>query len=157
MFSPKAYLKLVIGALVLPSCLGLESAVASVQNKLSSQEIAPVVQKQANLNPGSSLQIAEYEELDTDHLKGGHRCYRPRRVNYYRVSNPCSRYQRSRYERIRYRHDDGEHEEYGHCRGRRYRDRDYDSHDSDRYDHEDYHHESIHFGRHQKRHGRHCI
>ncbi len=58
MLSPKAYLKLVIGALVLPSYLGFESAAASVQNKvnvLSSQEIAPVVQKQANLNPGSSL------------------------------------------------------------------------------------------------------
>ncbi|MBW4506029.1 MAG: hypothetical protein KME64_05920 [Scytonematopsis contorta HA4267-MV1] len=150
MLSPKAYLKLVIGALVLPSCLGLESAAASVQNKLSSQEIAPVVQKQANLNPGSSLQIAEYEEFDADQLKGGHHCYRPRRVSHYRVHNPCSRYERSRY-----RHDDDDHEEYGHRRGRRYRHD--DDHDSDRYDHEDYHHESIHFGRHQKRHGRHCI
>ena len=154
MLSPKAYLKLVIGALVLPSYLGFESAAASVQNKvnvLSSQEIAPVVQKQANLNPGSSLQIAEYEEVDTDKLKGRRRCYRPRRVSYQRIYNPCSSYERSRYG-----HDD-DHEEYGHRHGRRYRYRHDDDHDSDRYDHEDYHHESIHFGRHQKRHGRHCI
>jgi hypothetical protein len=149
MLSPKAYLKFAIGALVLPSYLGFESATASVQDKvnvLSSLELAPVVQKQTNLKLGSSLQIAEYEEADTDKLKGSCCCSRPRNVNYYRTYNRGGYgrgHGRGHGYRRGYGHEDYEEHDYGHGRGRGHRDRYRE-------------HETVHFGRHQKRHGRRC-
>jgi hypothetical protein len=172
MLSPKAYWKFVVGALVLPSYLGFESATASVKDKvnvLSSRELAPFVQRQANLSLDKSSQIAENEEFETDKLKSDCHCHRPYSVHYYKIYNPSRGHghghgQDDEHEEHGHGHDD-EHEEHGRGHGHRYRrddeheehGRGQDEHESNGRDYEHYEHEVTHFGHHQKRHGRHCI
>ncbi|MBW4594707.1 MAG: hypothetical protein KME46_17795 [Brasilonema angustatum HA4187-MV1] len=88
--------KFVISALLLPSCLGLEVATASVQKEIQTQ---PNYEK-------LGTQVAQQEDWETDaeQLKNHkHHHYKTRR--YYRYHRPCPQSYRSYYRR-------GHHPEY---------------------------------------------
>jgi hypothetical protein len=158
MFSKFGYWKFAIGTLLLPVCLGFETAYGKdgVQNQLAGQiQLDTSVTNFQNLQ-ATADSLIKNQEADTETLKhanyyahhcncnSSHRHHHNARRHHYRQNYYPQRYHH--YQNINYQYPRRHH---SHCRDERY----YSSVNYDRHNDSKYLHRYQHFGRHQYRHG----